>query len=154
MTLPTTSPSPGASPGSAQTPTRAHDHSLRQLSPLLVWAVVFCDIGTSIYYVPGILFEVVGEAAPLFVAVALVGFVLLARKYVEICWRHPQGGGVVNVASHAFNPRVGLIGGLLILVSYFVTSAISSFSGMRYLGSLFPFVDGHAMTLTVVALAL
>ena len=28
-----------------------------QLSPLLVWAVVFCDIGTSVYYVPGILYS-------------------------------------------------------------------------------------------------
>jgi amino acid transporter len=153
MTAPTTRPSP-APAGSPQPQARAQDNSLRQLSPLLVWAVVFCDIGTSIYYVPGILYELVGDAAPLFVAVGLVGFVLLARKYVEICWRHPQGGGVVNVASHAFNPRVGLIGGLLILVSYFVTSAISSLSGLRYLGSLFPFVDAHAMTLTVLALAL
>jgi amino acid transporter len=153
MTDSTSSPSP-APAGASQAHARAQDNSLRQLSPLLVWAVVFCDIGTSIYYVPGILYEIVGDAAPLFVAVGLVGFVLLARKYVEICWRHPQGGGVVNVASHAFNPRLGLIGGLLILVSYFVTSAISSLSGLRYLGSLFPFVDAHAMTLTVLALAL
>ena len=42
----------------------AGDH-LRQLSPLLVWAVVFADIGTSVYYVPGILYQQVREFAPL-----------------------------------------------------------------------------------------
>ncbi len=133
---------------------KAHDVSLRQLSPLLVWAVVFCDIGTSVYYVPGILYKQVGDAAPLFVAVALVGFVLLAQKYVEICWRYPEGGGVVNVASHAFTPRLGLVGGLLVSVSYFVTSAISTVSGVVYIGSVVPWFDEHIATIACLALVL
>ncbi len=136
------------------TETKAHDISLRQLSPLLVWAVVFCDIGTSVYYVPGILYKQVGDAAPLFVAVALVGFVLLAQKYVEICWRYPEGGGVVNVASHAFTPRMGLVGGLLVSVSYFVTSAISTVSGVVYIGSVLPWFDEHIATVACLALVL
>lgn len=131
---------------------KALESSLRQLSPLLVWAVVFCDIGTSVYYVPGILYKQVGDAAPLFVAVALVGFVLLAQKYVEICWRYPQGGGVVNVATQAFTPRVGLIGGLLVSVSYFVTSAISSVAGVVYLGSVLPWFDEHIAAVACLAL--
>ena len=49
----------------------AGESSLRQLTPLLVWAVVFCDIGTSIYYVPGILYGTAGDAAPLFVVAAI-----------------------------------------------------------------------------------
>lgn len=122
-----------------------------------MWAVVFCDIGTSVYYVPGILYKQVGDAAPLFVAVALVGFVLLAQKYIEICWRYPEGGGVVNVASQAFTPRLGLVGGLLISVSYFVTSAISTVSGVVYIGSVLPWFDEHIASVacaTLVALAL
>lgn len=141
-------------PASTQVLARAPEVSLRQLSPLLVWAVVFSDIGTSIYYVPGLLYRQVGDAAPLFVLVALVGFVLLAWKYVEICWRHPEGGGVVNVASQAFSPRWGLLGGLLICVSYFVTSAISSLSGMLYLGSVIPAVDDYTLILTIASLVL
>ena len=31
----------------------------QQLGPFLCWAVVFADIGTSIYYVPGILYGTV-----------------------------------------------------------------------------------------------
>jgi amino acid transporter len=131
---------------------KALETSLRQLSPLLVWAVVFCDIGTSVYYVPGILYKQVGDAAPLFIAVALVGFVLLAQKYIEICWRYPEGGGVVNVASHAFTPRLGLLGGLLVSVSYFVTSAISTVSGVVYIGSVLPWFDEHIASVACLAL--
>src|SRR5215470_3481237 len=126
----------------------------RLLSPLLVWAVVFCDIGTSVYYVPGILYGQVGPAAPLFVLGTTVGFLLLAAKYVEICWRNPEGGGVVTVATKAFNPRWGCLGGLLITVDYFLTSAISSVSGINYLGSLFPSLDAHIVLLSIGALLL
>jgi hypothetical protein len=57
---------------------------VQQLSWVLAWAVVFCDIDTSVYYVPGILYEQVGNYAPLFVVMVTVGFVVLAFKYVEI----------------------------------------------------------------------
>ena len=97
----------------------------RQLTWVLAWAVVFCDIGTSIYYVPGILYEQVGALAPVFVTMVTGCFVLLAIKYVETCWRNPEGGGVVTVALKAFGPRWGALGGMLITVDYFLTSSIS-----------------------------
>ena len=137
------------------TPPHAHGHRESQpklLSPLLVWAVVFCDIGTSVYYVPGILYGQVGPLAPLFVLGTTAGFLLLAAKYVEICWRNPEGGGVVTVATKAFNPRWGCFGGMLITVDYFLTSAISSVSGMNYLASLFASLDAHIIGLSVAAL--
>jgi amino acid transporter len=133
---------------------QAAESSLRQLTPLLVWAVVFCDIGTSVYYVPGILYERVGNSAPVFVWLGFIGFVLLASKYVEICWRNPDGGGVVSIATQAFAPIVGCVGGLLISVGYFLTSAISSVSGIHYLGSVFPAFEGHVVGLSVAVLLL
>jgi hypothetical protein len=36
----------------------------RCLGPILCWAVVFADIGTSVYYTPGILFGQVGARHP------------------------------------------------------------------------------------------
>ena len=68
---------------------------VRQLTWLLAWAVVFCDIGTSVYYVPGILYdrEGIGSLAPFFIILTAVGFALLALKYVEIVERTPEGGG-------------------------------------------------------------
>src|SRR6185369_16482400 len=98
--------------------------------------------------------ETVGNLAPLFVTLTTFGFVLLASKYTEIAWRNPEGGGVVTVATKAFNPRWGCLGGMLITVDYFLTSAISSVSGVQYLGSLFPFVDAHIVLLSTGALLL
>lgn len=125
------------------TPAKSTGNDLRQLGWLLAWAVVFCDIGTSVYYVPGILYGDVGDLAPAFVALTTLGFVLLAWKYVEVSWRTPEGGGVVTVASKAFSPLVGAIGGMLIIVDYFLTSAISSVSAFQYIGSVVPFFSQH-----------
>src|SRR5262245_35757291 len=118
---------------------------VQQLTWVLAWAVVFCDIGTSVYYVPGILYEQVGQFAPLFVLMVTIGFVLLAFKYVEISWRNPEGGGVVTVASKAFSPRWGALGGMLITVDYFLTSSISATSAFYYVGSVLPFFEQHVV---------
>ncbi len=135
-------------------PGQPAEANLRQLTPLLVWAVVFCDIGTSVYYVPGILYERVGNVAPFFIWLGLAGFILLAAKYVEICWRTPDGGGVVSIASKAFTPMVGAIGGLLISIGYFLTSAISAVSGIHYLADLIPALDEHVVAMASVTLIL
>jgi amino acid transporter len=127
---------------------------VQQLSWILAWAVVFCDIGTSVYYVPGILYEQVGEYAPLFVGMVTIGFVLLAFKYVEISWRNPEGGGVVTVASKAFSPRWGALGGMLITVDYFLTSSISATSAFYYVGSVFPFFEQHVVAFACVGILL
>lgn len=131
---------------------REHEPPSHQLSPLLVWAVVFCDIGTSVYYVPGILYSQVGALTPLFIIATIIGFIPLALKYQEICWRNPEGGGVVSVATKAFSPRWGVFGGFLILVSYFFTIAISAVSGLHYLATVLPFIAEQIVVWTVVAL--
>ncbi len=126
----------------------------RRLGPYLCWAVVFADIGTSVYYTPGILYGQVGVHAALFVTMTLVVFVLLCLKYSEVAIRYPEGGGVVTVATRALHPFAGLVGGLLILVDYFLTAALSALSGVIYLtivaGSLKPLV----LVVTVGALIL
>jgi amino acid transporter len=121
---------------------------------LLAWAVVFCDIGTSVYYVPGILYEQVGEYAPIFVGMVTIGFVLLALKYVEISWRNPEGGGVVTVASKAFGPRWGALGGMLITVDYFLTSSISATSAFYYAGSVLPLFEQHVVAFSCAGILL
>ena len=81
-------------------------------------------------------------------------FVLLCLKYAEVAWRYPEGGGVVTVASRALHPFVGLLGGLFILVDYYLTIAISALSGVYYLGVLVgPLADqGIATAVTIGAL--
>ena len=114
------------------------------LGVFLCWAVVFADVGTSVYYAPGILFQQVGSHAALFVDLTFVLFVLLSIKYSEVAIRYPEGGGVVTVATRAIGPGAGLLGGLCILVDYFLTAGLSATSGVIYLslviGGLKPLV--------------
>jgi amino acid transporter len=131
----------------AQSGARPAGHSMKQIGWLLAWAVVFCDIGTSVYYVPGILYHHVGNLAPYFVMLATVGFLLLAQKYGEVSWRNPEGGGVVTVARKAFGSWWGALGGILITIDYFLTSAISSVSGFAYLASIFQNLLPHVALL-------
>jgi amino acid transporter len=126
----------------------------RQLTWFLAWAVVFCDIGTSVYYVPGILYGHVKDATPFFVLLTTGGFILLALKYIEITWRNPEGGGVVTITTKAFGPMWGCLGGMLITVDYFLTTAISAVSGFQYIGSVFPGVDHYIVLLSCAGVAI
>ena len=128
------------------TPTQSaqEEHGAPKLGPLLCWAVVFADIGTSIYYVPGILYGTVGKLAGFFVLLTMIVFILLTFKYVEVTYRFPQGGGVVTVAARALNNWFGALGGMFILVDYFLTAAISCLSGMLYLSVVLPAIGPQA----------
>src|SRR5579863_4602482 len=119
----------------------------QSLGPFLCWAVVFADIGTSIYYVPGILYGTVGKLAGFFVLLTMIVFILLTFKYVEVTYRFPQGGGVVTVAARALNNWFGALGGMFILVDYFLTAAISCLSGMLYLSVVLPAIGPQTMFL-------
>src|SRR5437868_12421965 len=124
------------------------------LGPILCWAVVFADIGTSVYYVPGILYGTVGRLAGFFVFLTMTVFVLLTLKYAEVTYRFPQGGGVVTVAAQAMNHWVGALGGMFILVDYFLTAAISCLSGMLYLSVVLPAIGPFALEIAIGVLVL
>lgn len=124
------------------------------LGPLLCWAIVYADIGTSVYYVPGILYRDVGASAASFVLATSIVFVFLAEKYADISSRYAGGGGVVSVATDAFGPRAGALGGMLILVDYFLTAAISAVSGFAYLATLFPALESAVPWLAVFGLVM
>lgn len=124
------------------------------LGPLLCWSIVFADIGTSIYYVPGIVSsQGYNKRTAIFVAMTAIAFILLALKYAEVTWRNPEGGGVVTISSRALHPLVGLVGGLFIIVDYYLTAGLSAFSGVSYLAVVFPVAAwGNALPGTLIAL--
>jgi amino acid transporter len=109
------------------------------LGPALAWAVVFADLGTSVYYVPAILYAQVGGLAPMFVLVATVAFVFVALEHLEIARRYPKGGGGVSAASEAFGPRVGVVSGALMVSAYLLTIAISVVTALHYIAVIRPF---------------
>jgi amino acid transporter len=129
-----------------------HDHG--RLGFFLCWAVVFADIGTSIYYVPGILYGQVGKLAGFFVLLTLAVFILLTLKYSEVTYRYPQGGGVVTVSANALRPWVGALGGMFILVDYFLTAAISSLSGLQYFSVVVPPLTPWQLPVTLILVVL
>src|SRR3981081_2195911 len=114
------------------------------LGAFLCCVIIFAYIATSVYYVPGILYGPFKSRSALFVLMTLFVFVLLCVKYAEVTWRYPEGGGGVNVAAQALHPFAGLLGGLMILVDYFLTAALSALSGVLYLAVLVPSLKGGA----------
>ena len=109
------------------------------LGPALAWAVVFADLGTSVYYVPAILYAQVGGLAPVFVLVAAVAFIFVALGHLEVARRYPKGGGGVSAASEAFGPRVGVVSGALMVSAYLLTIAISVVTALHYIAVIRPF---------------
>jgi len=81
-------------------------------------------------------------------------FVLLTLKYAEVTQRFPQGGGVVTVAAQAINHWFGALGGMFILVDYFLTAAISCLSGMIYLSVVFPAINPLVLVIAITVLIL
>ncbi len=143
-----------ASPDAAHGHNGASEHDRGRLGFFLCWAVVFADIGTSVYYTPGILFGQVGKLAGFFVFLTMAVFVLLTLKYSEVTYRYPQGGGVVTVAANAMRPWVGALGGMFILVDYFLTAAISSLSGLIYFSVVAPALGPLVLPITLTLLVL
>jgi amino acid transporter len=125
-------------------------HAGKRLGPFLCWAIVFADIGTSVYYVPGILYGQVGHLAGLFVTLTLLVFLLLTLKYAEATVRFPEGGGEVTVATRGLSPWAGALGGMFILIDYFLTAAISSLSGLHYFALLVPRLAPYVLLITVL----
>lgn len=131
-----------------------HTSKSSMLGPILCWAVVFADIGTSVYYVPGILYQTVQGLAGFFVFLTMSVFVLLTLKYAEVTHRFPQGGGVVTVAAQAIGSWWGALGGMFILVDYFLTAAISCLSGILYLSVVAPAIGPYTLWITIGVLIL
>lgn len=131
-----------------------HSHGKSLLGPILCWAVVFADIGTSVYYVPGILYGNFGALAGFFVLLTMSVFVLLTFKYAEVTHRFPQGGGVVTVGAQAINPWIGGLGGMFILVDYFLTAALSCLSGVIYFSVVVPAIGPRFLEVTIGILIL
>jgi amino acid transporter len=82
----------------------------------------------------------------------LVVFLLLTIKYAEATVRFPEGGGEVTVASRGLNPWFGALGGMFILIDYFLTASISSLSGLHYFQVLFPPIAPYVVGLTLVVI--
>ncbi len=122
------------------------------LGPWLAWAVVFADLGTSVYYVPGILYRQVGGLASAFIILTTVAFVMVALEHLEVAHRYPTGGGGVSAAVEAFGARVGVVSGALMVSAYLLTIALDVTTAMRYLATVNPFWPDRGLVSSLVAI--
>lgn len=106
------------------------------LGPILAWALVFADVGTAVYYVPGVLYRQVGGLASAFVLLTTFAFVIVALEHLEVAHRYPDGGGGIAAAVEAFGPRAGVLSGAFLVSAYLLTIAISVVTAIHYLATL------------------
>lgn len=106
------------------------------LGPVLAWALVFADVGTAVYYVPGVLFAQVGGLASAFILLTTVAFVVIALEHLEVAHRYPEGGGGIAAAVEAFGPRAGLLSAAFMVSAYLLTIALSVVTAVHYLATL------------------
>lgn len=98
--------------------------------------IIGADIGTSVFYSTGILFALVGFAAPWFVLLVVLAMWLFKITYQEGCSVNPVNGGAYSMALSTMGRRTALVIGSLIILTYLATAVVSALSGAYYLSSL------------------
>ncbi len=98
-------------------------------------AVVLCDLGSTAYYIGGIVEQAVGPAAPWFI-LAVMGFSYAVRSvYIESCSLFIRGG-VYRVVKEALGRLAAKIAVSALIFDYLLTGPISGVSAGHYLMGL------------------
>src|SRR6202167_87684 len=95
------------------------------------------NVGSSIYYAPGLVAAHALGLTPLVFLFAGGLFALTAKTYAEGAAMFPEAGGSSSFARHAFNDVVSFCAGWALSLDYILTIAISAFFVPHYL-SAFP----------------
>lgn len=106
----------------------------RNVGWLRAAALLYGDWGTSKAYVIGLAVLLAGYAAPVYLAGIVALTLLVGWNYIHVCRLFPQGGGVYHSA-HLHNPRLAVIGALLLLADYIVTASLSCYEAFNYFGT-------------------
>ncbi|MDQ3719772.1 MAG: universal stress protein [Actinomycetota bacterium] len=127
----------------------------RSLGEPALFAVVLSAVGSSIYFVLGV---VAGEAlglTPVVFLLAALLFVLTMATYVEGTSLHPERGGASTFARYAFNELVSFVAGWAILLDYLIVMAIAALAVPHYLTAFWgPAGDGGVeLVITAAVLA-
>src|SRR5215475_8870632 len=98
-------------------------------------AIVLNDLGSSVYYVGGIVEQAIGRTAPWFI-IAVMLFAFAVRSiYMESSSMFVRGG-VYVVVRDAMGPFIARLSVSALMFDYVLTGPISSVSAGQYLGRL------------------
>jgi APA family basic amino acid/polyamine antiporter len=116
-------------------PRRRHRaHGLeRVLGAPALFATVYGNVGSSIYYALGVTAVFALGLTPLVFIIAGIIFIATTLTYAEGTVRYPEAGGSASFARHAFNELVSFGAGWAQMLNYVITIAISAFFVPHYL---------------------
>ncbi len=98
-------------------------------------AIVLNDLGSSVYYVGGIVEQAIGPTAPWFIVAVMLFSFAVRSIYMESSSMFVRGG-VYVVVRDAMGPFIARLSVSALLFDYVLTGPISSVSAGQYLGRL------------------
>ena len=105
----------------------------RVLGAPALFATVYGNVGSSIYYALGVTAVFALGLTPLVFAIAGVIFAATTLTYAEGTVRYPEAGGSSSFARHAFNEVVSFGAAWAQMLNYVITISISAFFVPHYL---------------------
>jgi basic amino acid/polyamine antiporter, APA family len=115
-------------------PRRRREQRLeRVLGAPALFATVYGNVGSSIYYALGVTAVFALGLTPVVFVIAGIIFAATALTYAEGTVRYPEAGGSSSFARHAFNELVSFVAAWAQMLNYIITIAISAFFVPHYL---------------------
>jgi APA family basic amino acid/polyamine antiporter len=105
----------------------------RVLGAPALFATVYGNVGSSIYYALGVTAAFALGLTPLVFVIAGVIFAATTMTYAEGTVRFPEAGGSASFARHAFNELVSFGAAWAQMLNYVITISISAFFVPHYL---------------------
>ncbi len=105
-------------------------------------AIVLCDLGSSAYYVGGIVEKAIGKAAPWFVLAVMLFSYAVRAIYIESCSMFVRGG-VYRVVREAMGGTAAKFSVSALMFDYVLTGPISGVSAGLYLAALINELGEH-----------
>src|SRR4051795_11880241 len=105
----------------------------RVLGAPALFATVYGNVGSSIYYALGVTAVFALGLTPLVFVVAGLIFAATTMTYAEGTVRYPEAGGSSSFARHAFNELVSFGAAWAQMLNYVITISISAFFVPHYL---------------------
>src|SRR6266705_406615 len=105
----------------------------RVLGTSALFATVYGNVGSSIYYALGVTAAFALGLTPLVFVIAGIFFAATAATYAEGTVRYPEAGGSSSFARHAFNELVSFGAAWAQMLNYVITISISAFFVPHYL---------------------
>src|ERR671931_524047 len=105
----------------------------RVLGAPALFATVYGNVGSSIYYALGVTALFALGLTPIVFLIAGVIFAATTMTYAEGTVRYPEAGGSSSFARHAFNELVSFGAAWAQMLNYVITISISAFFVPHYL---------------------